>query len=187
MFDSCILSSAAHVTLCVDVTASETSIFPLSSLSPQDLVVRLLFTLGNLTSKNDEARELLFRCEGCVDTLLLLYDSYQRRDNSHTAHTLTKEDPQTPSRPHVSPGSARGDEDVLVKLVRVLANMCVHPAVGPALASNTACTQLLMETLGEQRAAIPLTAQLYHSITKLEIESSAGFCFKHTHFCPFCG
>ncbi|XP_076010996.1 armadillo repeat-containing protein 2 isoform X2 [Genypterus blacodes] len=113
----------------------------------KDLVVRLLFTLGNLTSKSDEARALLFRCEGCVDTLLLLYDSYQRRDASHAAHTLAEDDSPTPGKPHVSPGSVRGDEDVLVKLVRVLANVCVHPAVGPALASNTACTQLLMETL----------------------------------------
>lgn len=39
---------------------------------------------------------------------------------------------------------------MLVKLVRVLANMSIHPAVGPALASNAACIQLLMETLGEE-------------------------------------
>ncbi|XP_037304543.2 armadillo repeat-containing protein 2 isoform X2 [Pungitius pungitius] len=105
----------------------------------QDLVVRLLFTLGNLTAKSDEARWRLFGCEGCVGSLLQLYDAYQRRDDS----------PHTPSlgEPRAPPGKVQQDEDVLVKLVRVLANMCIHPAVGPALASNTTCIQLLMETL----------------------------------------
>ncbi|XP_075869716.1 armadillo repeat-containing protein 2 isoform X2 [Nelusetta ayraudi] len=94
----------------------------------QDLVVRLLFTLGNLTAKMDEARQQLFQCEGCTLTLLRLYDAYQRR-----------RDP-----PLAAPAEA---DDVLVKLVRVLANMCIHRAVGPALASDHGCIQLLIETL----------------------------------------
>lgn len=117
---------------------------------PQDLVVRLLFTLGNLTAKSDEARQQLFQCEGCMDTLLQLYDSYQQRNDS--PHEPSKKGPVSHSKstaPTVV--SEQEYEDVLVKLVRVLANMCIHPAVGPALANNTACIQLLMETLGEQR------------------------------------
>ncbi|XP_028997141.1 armadillo repeat-containing protein 2 isoform X2 [Betta splendens] len=102
----------------------------------QDLVVRLLFTLGNLTAKMDEARRQLFQCQGCADTLLRLYDSYQRR---------RREDVPPPSTPPAPP--ERVQDDVLVKLVRVLANMCIHPAVGPALANNATCIQLLMETL----------------------------------------
>ncbi|KAM3873561.1 armadillo repeat-containing protein 2-like [Diretmus argenteus] len=113
----------------------------------QDLVVRLLFILGNLTSKSDEARQLLFRCKGGVDTLLRLYHSYQRRDNSHASHTPPEKEPRASRKPPGLPGSVREDEDVLVKLVRVLANMGIHPAVGPALAANMACVQLLMETL----------------------------------------
>ncbi|XP_071776244.2 armadillo repeat-containing protein 2 [Centroberyx gerrardi] len=110
----------------------------------QDLVVRLLFTLGNLTSKSDEARELLFGCEGCMDALLRLYRSYQRRDDPHAP---PEKDPQSPGEPRTPPGSSREDEDVLVKLVRVLANLCIHPAVGPVLAADAACVQLLMQTL----------------------------------------
>ncbi|KAM3861077.1 LOW QUALITY PROTEIN: armadillo repeat-containing protein 2 [Diretmus argenteus] len=114
----------------------------------QDLVVRLLFILGNLTSESDEARQLLFRCKGGVDTLLRLYHSYQRRDNSPVSHTPPEKEPRASSRkPPSLPGSVREDEDVLVKLVRVLAYMSIHPAVGPALAANMACVQLLMETL----------------------------------------
>ncbi|KAG7508184.1 hypothetical protein JOB18_005642 [Solea senegalensis] len=104
----------------------------------QDLVVRLLFTLVNLTAKSEEARLQLYQCSGCMDTLLRLYDGYQRRGSS--PHT-------SPGKPAAPPLSVDEDEDVLVKLVSVLANMCIHPAVGPALANNTACLQLLMETL----------------------------------------
>ncbi|XP_037605939.1 armadillo repeat-containing protein 2 isoform X2 [Sebastes umbrosus] len=116
----------------------------------QDLVVRLLFTLGNLTAKSEEARLELFQCDGCMDTLLQLYDAYQRRDGS--PHTHPQKGPPSPSRPQAPPVSVQEGEDVLVKLVRVLANMCIHPAVGPALAANTTCIQLLMETL-ELRSA----------------------------------
>ncbi|XP_061667652.1 armadillo repeat-containing protein 2 isoform X2 [Syngnathoides biaculeatus] len=101
----------------------------------QDLVVRLLFTLGNLTAESDEARVRLFRCETSADILLRLYDCYQSREE------VAEESPPPP------PASVREAEDVLVKLVRVLANMCIHEEVGAALARNTTCVRLLMETL----------------------------------------
>ncbi|MEQ2259328.1 hypothetical protein XENORESO_009964, partial [Xenotaenia resolanae] len=111
----------------------------------QDLVVRLLFTLGNLTARSSEPRQQLFQCKDCMPTLLQLYNSYQRRNvSSNTA--LQKEAPSSRE-----PAAATLADDVLVKLVRVLANMCIHPAVGPSLATNTTCIQLLMETL-EQRS-----------------------------------
>ncbi|KAM9840248.1 armadillo repeat-containing protein 2 [Aulostomus maculatus] len=100
----------------------------------QDLVVRLLFTLGNLTAKGEDARQQLFRSKGCMDTLLKLYENYQQRSDP-------RKNPSSPQK------SVQEDEDVLVKLVRVLANMCVHPAVGPALANDLRCVQLLVETL----------------------------------------
>uniref|UniRef100_A0A1A7YTG5 Armadillo repeat containing 2 n=1 Tax=Iconisemion striatum TaxID=60296 RepID=A0A1A7YTG5_9TELE len=107
----------------------------------QDLVVRFLFTLGNLTAKGDEPRLQLFQCTSCMDTLLHLYISYQRKDEP-----LQKGRP-SPRKPPAPPINAQETDDVLVKLVRVLANMCIHPAVGPSLATNTTCIQLLMETL----------------------------------------
>lgn len=131
------------------------TITALSHTLSQDLVVRLLFTLGNLTAKIDEARLQLFQCEGCMGTLLRLYDSYQRRDDSPRP-TLQK-GCAPPSKPPAPAVSVKEDEDVLVKLVRVLANMCIHPAVGPALATDTTCIQLLMETLGEHSARMPLS------------------------------
>ncbi|XP_004568862.2 armadillo repeat-containing protein 2 [Maylandia zebra] len=104
----------------------------------QDLIVRLLFTLGNLTAKSDEPRLELFQCDGCMRTLLRLYDIYQRKDEP--PRTVVQKGASPPVRPQVA-------DDVLVKLVRVLANMCIHPAVGPPVAADTACIRLLMETL----------------------------------------
>lgn len=111
--------------------------------------MRLLFTLGNLTAKNNEARQQLFRCEASVDALLRLYDDYQLRE----------EEPPPPPPPLAS---RREAEDVLVKLVRVLANMCIHEDVGAALASNTTCVQLLMETLGEKSEVVSMFESTSH-------------------------
>ncbi|XP_023146332.2 armadillo repeat-containing protein 2 isoform X1 [Amphiprion ocellaris] len=111
----------------------------------QDLVVRILFTLGNITAKIDESRQQLFQCNSCMDTLLGLYNSYQRKDVS--PHTPLQKCVPSSCRYPASSVSAQEADDVLVKLVRVLANMCIHPAVGPPLANNTTCLQLLMETL----------------------------------------
>lgn len=104
----------------------------------QDLVVRILFTLGNLTAKSDEPRQQLFQCDGCMRALLQLYAFYQRKDGP--PHAPVQKGASSPVREQEA-------DDVLVKLVRVLANMCIHPAVGPPLAADTACIRLLMETL----------------------------------------
>uniref|UniRef100_A0A673JTA3 Armadillo repeat containing 2 n=1 Tax=Sinocyclocheilus rhinocerous TaxID=307959 RepID=A0A673JTA3_9TELE len=93
----------------------------------QDLVVRLLFTLGNLTAKSPEARERVYEEEGVIDVLLDLFQVYQ----------------ETPSPPEQFRAPER--EDVLVKLIRLLANLAIHPTVGTALAANTLCVQLLLE------------------------------------------
>lgn len=126
--------------------------------------MRLLFTLGNLTARSDAARLELFQSSGCVATLLQLYSSYQRRDES----------PRAP-RP---PIAAREADDVLVKLVSVLANMCIHPAVGPSLVTYTTCIQLLMETLGEQSNQTPTFKKSCH-VTSM-FSSKFHFKFKNS-------
>ncbi|XP_072535058.1 armadillo repeat-containing protein 2 isoform X2 [Salminus brasiliensis] len=95
----------------------------------QDLVVRLLFTLGNLAARSNEARERVYEREGAVDILLGLFQSY------HRAAFLASKNPQ------------HEEEDVLVKLIRVLANLSIHPTVGRALAANALCVQLLLEVM----------------------------------------
>lgn len=102
--------------------------------------MRFLFTLGNLAAEVEDCRRQLLECDGCVGALLQLYGRYQHRA-----------------------GGAKEDEDVLVKLVRLLANMCTHPAVGPALAASEACVELLLETLGKRRPSSPATPPMRKS------------------------
>ncbi|KAK6295518.1 hypothetical protein J4Q44_G00347440 [Coregonus suidteri] len=113
----------------------------------QDLVVRLLFTLGNLTSRSSEARKHLFTAEGCMSVLLGLYHTYQGRWDTPTAHTPCTPPARDTRTPRTPPLGWRESEDVLVKLVRVLANMSIHPAVGPTLAANTHLIHYLLDTL----------------------------------------
>ncbi|XP_007255732.2 armadillo repeat-containing protein 2 [Astyanax mexicanus] len=95
----------------------------------QNLVVRLLFTLGNLAARSSEARERVYEEEGAADILIGLFQHY------HRAAFLASKNPQ------------HEEEDVLVKLIRVLANLSIHPTVGRALAANALCVQLLLEVM----------------------------------------
>ncbi|KAG5846511.1 hypothetical protein ANANG_G00115740 [Anguilla anguilla] len=74
---------------------------------------------------------------GARDALLGLFLSYRGAD--------------TPPAGGPAEAEAEG-EDVLVKLIRVLANLSIHPDVGAALASDAQCVELLLSVL-ELRAA----------------------------------
>ena len=116
--------------------------------------MRLLFILGNLASRSQEAREQLYQTPQCVEVLLDLYHTYQERRESPTTPDQTRDPTMGPLKPPTPRAQARdsgaGGQDVLVKLVRVLANMSIHSAVGPALAASTPCVQLLLDTLGKR-------------------------------------
>ncbi|KAJ8270619.1 hypothetical protein GJAV_G00117210 [Gymnothorax javanicus] len=109
----------------------------------QDLVVRIIFTLGNLTAKNSEARERLCAESGALDTLLGIFLSYQDIDLPP---------PGCPTAPQ-GLGHPTEAEDVLIKLIRVLANLSIHPDVGIALASNAQCVELLLSVLEHKASA----------------------------------
>nr|XP_015205491.1 PREDICTED: armadillo repeat-containing protein 2 [Lepisosteus oculatus] len=108
-------------------------------LKAQDLVVRIVFTLGNLTAKNNEAREQFFTEKGSVDTLLGLFHTYL--EMGFTPEDCSKDCRQNNQR---RPSEV---EDVLIKLIRVLANLSIHPTVGTALASKQECIDLLVKVL----------------------------------------
>ncbi|KAM4693625.1 armadillo repeat-containing protein 2 [Discoglossus pictus] len=104
----------------------------------QDLVVRILFTLGNLTAKNNLAREQFYEQRGSIKTLLSLLHMYCELDmNSEPAKVTETEKTKDQKRPTET-------EDVLIKLIRVLANIAIYPAVGTHLAANQTCVALLM-------------------------------------------
>ncbi|XP_062953848.1 armadillo repeat-containing protein 2 [Cynocephalus volans] len=107
----------------------------------QDLVIRIVFILGNLTAKNNQAREQFSKEKGSIQTLLSLFHmSYQLDLHSQKQAGDRAEQPKVQRPPSEV-------EDMLIKLTRVLANLAIHPGVGPALATNRRVVGLLLTML----------------------------------------
>ncbi|XP_073892923.1 armadillo repeat-containing protein 2 isoform X7 [Macaca fascicularis] len=107
----------------------------------QDLVVRVVFILGNLTAKNNQAREQFSKEKGSIQTLLSLFQTFHQLDLHSQKPAGQRGEQHRAQRP---PSEA---EDVLIKLTRVLANIAIHPGVGPVLAANPGIVGLLLTTL----------------------------------------
>ncbi|XP_033090685.1 armadillo repeat-containing protein 2 isoform X4 [Trachypithecus francoisi] len=107
----------------------------------QDLVVRVVFILGNLTAKNNQAREQFSKEKGSIQTLLSLFQTFHQLDLHSQKPVGQRGEQHRVQRP---PSEA---EDVLIKLTRVLANIAIHPGVGPVLAANPGIVGLLLTTL----------------------------------------
>ncbi|XP_074844926.1 armadillo repeat-containing protein 2 [Carettochelys insculpta] len=107
----------------------------------QDLVVRVVFILGNLTAKNNQAREQFFKEKGSADTLISVFQTYSELDLNAKKEKHEGEQNKGKEK-HPSEG-----EDVLIKLIRVLANLSIHPSVGVALAANHHIVALLVTVL----------------------------------------
>ncbi|KFZ59833.1 Armadillo repeat-containing protein 2, partial [Podiceps cristatus] len=108
----------------------------------QDLVIRIIFILGNLTANNNQAREQFFKEKGSVNTLISLFQTYHELDLNaqklyHERGGKEKTHPKHPS----------AAEDVLIKLIRVLANLSIHPSIGAALAAAHCVVELLVTVL----------------------------------------
>ncbi|RHY22785.1 hypothetical protein DYB32_009396 [Aphanomyces invadans] len=98
------------------------------------LVIRLAFILGNLTATNDRNRKAIYT-NGAVPHLLRLLKEY------HIRYTDK----------HPDNASNATAEDVLVKLVRLLANAAIHASVGPTLGSLPGI-EVLLDILDHAKA-----------------------------------
>ncbi|KAM9316634.1 armadillo repeat-containing protein 2 [Gastrophryne carolinensis] len=107
----------------------------------QDLVVRIVFTLSNLTAKTNKAREEFFQVKGSINALLSLLHHYCSLDvKSPVSRSVQTENPKSQKRPSEV-------EDVLIKLISLLANLSIHSTVGTCLASDDNCVLYLMKIL----------------------------------------
>nr|XP_048281310.1 armadillo repeat-containing protein 2 isoform X2 [Myodes glareolus] len=131
----------------------------------QDLVIRIVFILGNLTAKNNQARELFSRERGSIETLLTLFQNFYQLDQQSPGSRLSG------ARPPVD------TEDVLVKLTRVLANIAIHPRIGPVLAANPRVVGLLLTTLeskslGDCEELVINTTAAINNLSFYQVKSS---------------
>ncbi|XP_032039882.1 armadillo repeat-containing protein 2 isoform X2 [Aythya fuligula] len=108
----------------------------------QDLVIRIIFILGNLTAENNQAREQFFKEKGSLNTLISLFQTYHELDLNaeKCCHIRGREEEKETKHPSEA-------EDVLIKLIRVLANLSIHPSVGAALAAAHRVVELLVTVL----------------------------------------
>ncbi|XP_041044513.1 armadillo repeat-containing protein 2 isoform X5 [Carcharodon carcharias] len=117
----------------------------------QDLVVRVVFILGNMTAKNNKAREELYKQKHSVKTLLTLFQTYHELDvkvkiSPPKIQSKSEMDETRNQRPSEV-------EDILIKLIRVIANLSINTEVGSALSGNQNCVDLLIKVLENRTVA----------------------------------
>mmetsp|Transcript_104690 Transcript_104690/g.197304 ORF Transcript_104690/g.197304 Transcript_104690/m.197304 type:complete len:724 (+) Transcript_104690:79-2250(+) len=108
------------------------------------LVLRLAFALGNLTARNDRLREMLmFEFDGAA-LLTKLLELYWQRDRrlAQAENSLVERG-----------ADAQDCESVLVKLVRLLANVAISPSIGKMVASSAPIIDALLDIIGCKRMA----------------------------------
>ncbi|XP_060710590.1 armadillo repeat-containing protein 2 [Hemiscyllium ocellatum] len=111
----------------------------------QDLVVRVVFILGNMTAKNNKAREELYKQKHSVKTLLTLFQTYHELD---VKVKITPAKAQNENEIDGSKNQRLSEvEDILVKLIRVIANLSISTEVGSAFSGNQNCVDLLIKVL----------------------------------------
>ncbi|XP_072264839.1 armadillo repeat-containing protein 2 isoform X2 [Pyxicephalus adspersus] len=106
----------------------------------QDLVVRIVFTLSSLTAKTNTAREDFYKVQGSIKTLISLLHIYCELDKKI----------QTPRSIPRNPNDLKKTsevEDILIKVVSLLANLSVNPNVGKVLAADHNCISRLIQIL----------------------------------------
>lgn len=113
-------------------------------LKRQDIVVRVCFTLGNMTAKNESARTQLFQQPKSLDVLLAVLKTHLELDQK-TRNKLEKREKSKSDSGSTEDLSKH--EDVLVKVVRVIANISINEDVGPQVAASNPCLELLIRIL----------------------------------------
>ncbi|XP_051020270.1 armadillo repeat-containing protein 2 [Acomys russatus] len=131
----------------------------------QDLVIRVVFILGNLTAKSNQARELFSNESGSVETLLTLFQNFSQPEGHSPRPGLSGARPEAEA------------EDVLIKLTRVLANLAIHPRIGPVLAANVQVVSLLLsvlesKSLGDCEELVINTTAAINNLSFYQVKSS---------------
>jgi len=107
------------------------------------LTLRLAFVLGNLTARSDKPRvAFAFACEGTSLAPQLLAKYWQKERQL--------------ARIELEKGRAKASglqeiDEVLVKVVRLIANMAISASAGTTLASSSAVVDPLLDMLGAKR------------------------------------
>ncbi|KAF9795736.1 hypothetical protein SFRURICE_018864 [Spodoptera frugiperda] len=136
--------------LCACGGAARAVLRALAACAPRaPLAVRLAYTLGNMAAADERARNDIYNEDGAIDVLLTILESYTKKNPQDMPDV--EADPDLHLVGSDLGGSDGSNEDVLIKTVRVVANLCLAERVGRGLAdiyaqrivnSLLACLQL---------------------------------------------
>ncbi|CAH0402830.1 unnamed protein product [Chilo suppressalis] len=131
----CLSVLSAEETCCAWLCASPVSAHSLlralaACAARAPLAVRLTYTLGNMAAADEQARINIYSEDGGVDVLLTILELYTKRNDEANAET----DPDLHLIGTDLGGSDGSNEDVLIKTVRVVANLCLCERAGRGLA-----------------------------------------------------
>ncbi|XP_039294214.1 armadillo repeat-containing protein 2 isoform X2 [Nilaparvata lugens] len=97
----------------------------------QDVVVRLGYAMGNAVAKSNSARIKLYQEPEALKVILDLMESYLEKD---LQESMSEDINGNNTNLQQQIGSDGSVEDVLIKMIRIIANMSLHPDVGVGLA-----------------------------------------------------
>lgn len=103
----------------------------------QDLIVRIGFVLGNITSRHDEARVEYMGEKYSLDTLIKILRLYLDLDEKSQADRETGMEESEPT----------SCEDVLIKFMRVIANIAINESAGALIANRADLLEILLRIL----------------------------------------
>jgi len=142
----------------------------------QDIVVRLTYCLGNLMAKCDEARPFLSPESDSgvnnMDTLMDLLQSYRKKEARPASREVSMAMKMESEDDH---GSSGNSEDVVIKIIRVVANMSINGEVGQQVASMPEVYENLTDilatrTINENEELILSTLATLNNLTYYPVE-----------------
>ncbi|XP_022831867.1 armadillo repeat-containing protein 2 [Spodoptera litura] len=146
-----------------DVLTNVARCLRLAACAPRaPLAVRLAYTLGNMAAADERARNDIYNEDGAIDVLLTILESYTKKNPQDLPDV--EADPDLHLVGSDLGGSDGSNEDVLIKTVRVVANLCLAERVGRGLAdiyaerivnSLLACLQLAERIITNTDKSIP--------------------------------
>mmetsp|Transcript_104392 Transcript_104392/g.225237 ORF Transcript_104392/g.225237 Transcript_104392/m.225237 type:complete len:884 (-) Transcript_104392:18-2669(-) len=137
-----------HTSACEEFAKSDVHIRQISrtlgaNLDSPALVLRMAFVLGNMTERSDRLRVVFaFDCEGTALIPQFLGRYWQKERELARINAGSGQ---------AKSGSLQEIEAVLVKLVRLLANIAISATAGSTLAASSAAVDPLLDMLGAKR------------------------------------
>ncbi|XP_055116744.2 armadillo repeat-containing protein 2 isoform X2 [Symphalangus syndactylus] len=112
----------------------------------KDVCTNIARIFSKLTSYRDCCAALASYSR-CYALFLNLINKYQKKQTFHQLDLHSQKPVGQQGEQHRAQRPPSEAEDMLIKLTRVLANIAIHPGVGPVLAANPGIVGLLLTTL----------------------------------------